>query len=106
MTTEDRTPRAPEPGRVRRDADPLQMTELEKRMAEWEARHDVAARGHRAPPDVVQHYCAHERLTHASAPHPTGSHARAQRRSRFPVQDERPPSRFRALVRRLLEPVR
>jgi hypothetical protein len=41
------------------------MTEAEKRMAEWEARHDVAARGHRAGPDVLQHYFAHEQLTHA-----------------------------------------
>ena len=40
------------------------MSEAEKRMAEWEARHDVAARGHRPAPDVLQHYLAHERLVH------------------------------------------
>lgn len=67
MSTGSRSPQSPEP-RGRRDVDPLAMTEHEKRLAEWEARHDVAARGHRAPPDVLQHYLAHERLTHAGRP--------------------------------------
>lgn len=62
MTTEDRSPGTPGPARRRPAGDPLQMSEAEKRIAEWEARHDVAARGHHAPPDVVQHYLAHERL--------------------------------------------
>jgi hypothetical protein len=34
----------------------LQMTAAEKCMAEWEARHDVRARGHRGDPEAVQHY--------------------------------------------------
>ncbi|SFE85763.1 hypothetical protein [Blastococcus tunisiensis] len=46
--------------------DPLGMTEAEKLAAEWEARHDVASRGRRSAPDVVQHYVAHERLVESS----------------------------------------
>lgn len=64
MGTEDRDVGAPGAGRARADGDPLRMSEAEKRMAEWEARHDVAARGHRPAPDVLQHYLAHERLVH------------------------------------------
>ena len=100
MTTEDRTPRAPEPGRVRRDADPLQMTELEKRMAEWEARHDVAARGHRAAPDVVQHYCAHERLNEVSHARPPGAHASGARQAPRPATQQAA-GRLRYLFSRL-----
>ncbi|SHN89025.1 hypothetical protein SAMN05660350_05020 [Geodermatophilus obscurus] len=62
-------PTRPEP---REMAQPHEMSEVEKRMAEWEARHDVAARGHRAGPDVLQHYFAHERLSH---PEPHGEEA-------------------------------
>jgi len=51
-----------------------EMTEAEKRMAEWEARHDVAARGHRAGSDVLQHYFAHERLTHPEFAHERLTH--------------------------------
>ncbi|MCF6734322.1 hypothetical protein [Blastococcus sp. KM273129] len=67
MSTGSGSPQASGPRR-RRDTDPLQMTEHEKRVAEWEARHDVAARGHRAAPDVLQHYLARERLTRAERP--------------------------------------
>ena len=74
MSIENRPSDASGSGRSRQGGDPLQMTEAEKRAAEWEARHDVAARGHRAGPDVVQHYFAHERLTHAAEPHLTGTH--------------------------------
>jgi hypothetical protein len=38
--------------------DPLAMSPGEKVAAGWEARHDVAARGHRADPGAVQHYLA------------------------------------------------
>jgi hypothetical protein len=38
------------------------MTAAEKVMAEWEARHDVAARGSRATPGAVQLYLAESRL--------------------------------------------
>ncbi|MBJ7454037.1 MAG: hypothetical protein JHC71_18415 [Blastococcus sp.] len=64
MTTDDRTQRTPGTGSGQAGGDPLRMSESEKRMAEWEARHDVAARGHRPAPDVLQHYLAHERLVH------------------------------------------
>lgn len=67
MSTESGSSQVSEPRR-RREADPLQMTEHEKRVAEWEARHDVAARGHRVPPDVLQHYLAHERAIHPERP--------------------------------------
>jgi hypothetical protein len=87
---------------MRPGGDPLQMTEAEKRAAEWEARHDVAARGHRAGPDVLQHYFAHERLTHAAEPQPAGAHPVSE-----PPQPAQPapaaPKRLsRGLLRRLL----
>jgi hypothetical protein len=41
--------------------DPLAMTPGEKVAAEWEARHDVAARGRRGTPDAVQHYLSESR---------------------------------------------
>jgi hypothetical protein len=47
-------PRRPHP-------DPLVMSPAEKIAAEWEARHDVAARGHHPSPDAVQHYLAEAR---------------------------------------------
>lgn len=84
MGTENGSPHATEARRARRDVDPLQMTEAEKLMAEWEARHDVAARGHRGAPDVLQHYFAHERLTH-----PTGSRAAVGRVAPEPRQPAR-----------------
>lgn len=68
MTTSDgpEHPAGRPPRREPREtAHPHDMSEAEKRMAEWEARHDVAARGHRGTPGVVQHYFAHERLTHS-----------------------------------------
>jgi hypothetical protein len=40
------------------------MTEAEKLAAEREARHDVVARGRRPATENLQHYLAHERLTH------------------------------------------
>lgn len=64
MTSEQRTRWASGADRAPTTGDPPGMTEAEKRIAEWEARHDVAARGHWSPPDVLQHYLAHERLVH------------------------------------------
>ena len=61
MTTDSDTPR-PAPGeKTRRTSDPLQMTAAEKCMAEWEARHDVMARGRRGDPEAVQHYISASR---------------------------------------------
>jgi hypothetical protein len=45
--------------------DPLAMSPGEKVAAEWEARHDVAARGSRGAPDAVQHYLSESR-SHAA----------------------------------------
>ncbi|MGY1722129.1 hypothetical protein [Blastococcus sp. SYSU DS0533] len=65
MTVVSGTTRPPgDTGRRRGGWDPLQMTEAEKRACEREARHDVAARGRRPAQETVQHYLAHERLTH------------------------------------------
>ena len=61
MTSDSSTAR-PAPGeRIRPKPDPLQMTAEEKCRAEWEARHDVRARGHRGDPEAVQHYIARSR---------------------------------------------
>ena len=90
-------------GHSRPTGDPLQMTEAEKRAAEWEARHDVAARGRRDGAETVQHYVAHERLVHAAQPHPSGVHA-APKAPEQPEQPAPPPRqpRLRSLLRRLL----
>ncbi|HEV7871477.1 MAG TPA: hypothetical protein VGO95_09505 [Modestobacter sp.] len=54
--------------------DPLMMTPAEKAIAEWEARHDVAARGSRATPGAIQLYLAEsrsrERCDEAARPRP------------------------------------
>jgi len=65
------------PGPVdRRHPDPLTMTPAEKVIAEWEARHDVAARGSRASFGSVQHYLSEtrsrERCDEAARPRRTG----------------------------------
>ncbi|MQA34644.1 hypothetical protein [Modestobacter roseus] len=60
--------------RTRPAPDPLAMSPAEKLAAEWEARHDVAARGHRVPPDAVQHYLAQHRV----AQHDRAQHNRAE----------------------------
>ena len=101
MSIENRSPDASESGPSRPGGDPLQMTEAEKRAAEWEARHDVAARGHRAGPDVLQHYFAHERLTHAAEPHPTGTHPVSEPRQLVQPAPAAPKPRSRGLLRRL-----
>src|SRR3954447_8062847 len=60
MATSD----SPQPVDPRRP-DPLTMTAAEKVMAEWEARHDVIARGSRATPGAIQHYLAESRSKEA-----------------------------------------
>lgn len=62
MSTDSSTTRPERSGKHRPASDPLQMTAAEKCMAEWEARHDVRARGHRGDPEAVQHYIAGSRL--------------------------------------------
>jgi hypothetical protein len=58
MSTDSGTTRPARTEKARPKPDPLQMTAAEKCMAEWEARHDVRARGHRGDPEAVQHYIA------------------------------------------------
>ena len=101
MTTRETARGGPGRGGERRAPDPLQMTEAEKRICEWETRHDVAARGHRSAPDVVQHYFAHERLIQAARPRPAGAHAGSARQRPRPTA-EQPPSRVGELFRRLV----
>ncbi|MCF6743493.1 hypothetical protein E9529_04240 [Blastococcus sp. KM273128] len=80
MTVVSGTPQPPGEAGRRGGWDPLQMSEAEKLACEREARHDVAARGHRPALETVQHYLAHDRLVHE----PAGS-TRAGRRPRPPV---------------------
>jgi hypothetical protein len=101
MSIENPSPEASESGRMGPGGDPLQMTEAEKRAAEWEARHDVAARGHRAGPDALQHYFTHERLAHAAQPHPAGGHASPKPRQPVQPAPAPPQPRVRGLLRRL-----
>lgn len=75
MTVDGSTTPAEPPRRdEQRKGDVVSMSEAEKLAAEWEARHDVAARGRRSAPDVLQHYMAHERLVErsGSTAHPHG----------------------------------
>ncbi|GAB3309830.1 hypothetical protein GCM10027451_19960 [Geodermatophilus aquaeductus] len=48
-----------------------EMSPDEKLIAQWEARHDAAARGHRPDPMAVQHYLSHahaDERAHAGRP--------------------------------------
>ena len=102
MSTETSTPRT----RPARPApDPLQMSAAEKCMAEWEARHDVSARGHRSSPEALQHYVARSRLSQPVRPHPPTTpfptvHERERQQIVPPARTERP--RARSLLARLL----
>jgi hypothetical protein len=104
MSIDHESPEPAGPGQTRPTGDPLQMTEAEKRAAEWEARHDVAARGRRAGAETVQHYVAHERLVHPAQPHPSAVPA-APKAQEQPVQpaspSQQPRPRPRSLLRRL-----
>jgi hypothetical protein len=60
------TGRSPQP-------DPLAMSPGEKVAAEWEARHDVAARDSRGSAAAVQHYLAESRTHEAVAAEDTPS---------------------------------
>ena len=61
MTTDSGSTRSAPTEKTRRTSDPLEMTAAEKCMAEWEARHDVRARGHRGDPEAIQHYISASR---------------------------------------------
>jgi hypothetical protein len=64
------------------------MPLAEKLACEWEARHDVAARGRLADPAPVQHYLTHARCAEGLHPHPT----RAARPGRRPPETSVPPA--------------
>ncbi len=77
------TPTTPRPGDDRRRRE---MSPEEKLIAQWEAQHDVAARGHRGDPLGLQRSLSRERLaeqcrpargatasTHAAAPGQPGT---------------------------------
>jgi hypothetical protein len=68
----------PNARRNRPHPDPLVMTPAEKAMAEWEARHDVLARGGRLAPGGVQHYLSesHSREACQRAAEPPHEHPR------------------------------
>lgn len=83
--------------------DPLQMSAAEKCMAEWEARHDVSARGHRSSPEALQHYVARSRLSQPVRPHlpatpPPTAHERQE--AVPPAPTVRPRSLLARLLRR------
>ena len=62
----------PEERAHREPAGPPQMSLAEKLACEWEARHDVAARGRSLAPAPVQHYMTHTRCEdnrHPAMPH-------------------------------------
>jgi hypothetical protein len=65
----------------RQPGDPLQMSLAEKLACEWEARHDVAARGRIADMAPVQHYLTHTRCEdhrHPAAARAPRPHANAR----------------------------
>jgi hypothetical protein len=66
-------PQTPGERPLRAPADPLQMSVAEKLACEWEARHDVAARGRIADVAPVQHYLTHARCEDNRHP-PAGAH--------------------------------
>ncbi len=79
----------PAPGeRPRRE-----MSADEKLIAEWEARHDVAARGHRPDPQAVQHYLSRAHADEhgrPARPRAGATPAGIPDGTPAPVQEERP----------------
>lgn len=108
MSTDGRT--SPEQQRTaprRPPPDPLQMSPAEKVMAEWEARHDVAARGHRGSPEALQHYFDRSRLTPPPQPGgvrtpPPPAQAAGERPDPAPSAPAQPRPRQGSLLDRLL----
>jgi hypothetical protein len=83
MTAPGRRGPARDPGSATPEPNPF--AEAEKLMAEWEARHDVAASGRRIGGLGVSQYLAHERCTEACS---TAGHQ--HRRPRAQERDRRP----------------
>lgn len=65
-----------EPRQRRETTEPVQMSLAEKLACEWEARHDVAARGRILDVAPVQHYLEHARSQDNRHPRPAGHHPR------------------------------
>src|ERR1700748_2227986 len=72
----------------RETADPLQMSLAEKLACEWEARHDIAARGRIADIAPVQNYLTHARSEdnrHQRSAAPAAPTSAARRRGAPPA---------------------
>jgi hypothetical protein len=72
------------------------MSLAEKLACEWEARHDVAARGRIADVAPVQHYLTHARAEDNRQPHPE---ARARRTQAEAHRDASVPPGLRGWLR-------
>ena len=87
---------APRPERP----DPVSVSVAEKLACEWEARHDVMARGGRlGDPAALAHYCTHARCEdnlHGHGAHPHGAHHGA---SHHPGHGWTQPDHLRTWVR-------
>jgi len=80
------------------EREPVGFSESEKRAAEWEARHDVAARGRVGDPFAVQHYLARRREAEVRrpAPAPAAAPPAAAPAAAAPQPAERPDAASRS----------
>ena len=79
--------RGPARGASSATPEPNPFAEAEKLMAEWEARHDLAASGRRPAGLGVSQYLAHERCTEACS---TAGHPQRRARAEESARDRRP----------------
>ncbi len=79
----------PSGGATPNPADLNPYATAEKLMAQWEARHAVAASGRRVVGQGVPQYLSHERCTEACSS--TGHHGEREHRSKAPKQHRPPP---------------
>lgn len=93
----DPAPQTPEERPRREPGDPLQMSVAEKLACEWEARHDVAARGRILDPTPLQHYFTHARS--ADHLHPSPPHHRHEGAAREPQHGPAVPPALRGWLR-------
>ena len=69
-----------EHGSPDRPVEPVPMSAAEKLACEWEARHDVAARGRQVDPAAaLQRYLSHVHADDVAHPAPHHEHARRER---------------------------
>jgi hypothetical protein len=80
-------------------AAPPAMSAAEKLAVEWEARHDVTARGHHASPRAVQEYLSHARAEESRrhVPEPSPAAPEPAERTELPAPPRRQPSWLRRL---------